>query len=351
MARRTIRKLHEGTWYELRPAANGVFYIHWSEERRSRRQSTRQKEVAAAQAFLDGWLSLAGAPAEVLTCEDIFRARYREGSDEVRFVWANLSGTFGAKRPAEVTQKLVDDYIASRRAGRIGRKPAAPSTIRREIANLYASWTWAADRKRAMLSPADLPALDPPPPPSPPRERWLRDKEIDKLMAAAAAHERVALFLWLALDTAGRRTAICELTWSQIDFEAGIVHLNPEGREQTRKRRASVPMSNRLRGVLTRAYETRTNDLVLGTTSRINGPLRKVVADSGVAGVTPHVLRHTAATHMARRGVSIWIIAKILGITVEVAEKTYAKYAPDFGREAVEAIGGAVVRPRAVGGE
>ncbi len=38
---------------------------------------------------------------------------------------------------------------------------------------------------------------------------------------------------------------------------------------------------------------------------------------------------------MARRGVPLWIIAKVLGNTVATVEKTYAKHAPEDLRAAV----------------
>lgn len=343
----TLRRLHNGTWFECRPASNGVWYIHWSEQRRSRRESTRETEVAAASAYFDEWLILRDrAPNSVLTCRDLFDAKYgltTGSAGRAGHAWLHLEPVFGALSPSDVTQTLVDRYIDRR------RRDAAASTVRYEIACLYASWNRAVRHRH--LASTDLPVLDAPPPGSPPRERWLNDAEIEKLMAAASGSPRVSLFLWLALDTAGRRTAICELTWEQIDFETGVIHLNPPGRQQTRKRRASVPMSKRLRAVLQTAHATRSSRYVLGSAAPINSALAGVAARSGVAGVTPHVLRHTAATHMARRGVSLWIIAKILGNTLEQVEKVYAKFAPDFARDAVEQIGAGAMRPRAVGEE
>lgn len=341
-----IRRFVGGAWYVCRPAANGRYYIYWSEGRRSCREGTRQKELAAASAYFDEWLRLReAAPTASLTCADLFALKYGDGRGH--FAWAHLASTFGTLRPAEVTQTMIDEHIARR------RKVAAASTVRFEVSCLFASWNAAVKAKKL---PADaLPALDPPPPPSPPRDRWLRDAEIDKLMEAARGNARVERFLWIALDACARRTAICELRWDQIDWDAadgaGVIHFLPEGRAQTRKRRVSVVMSRRLRAVLWAAYAARKNEWVLDHPGKINHPLTRVAARAKVAGVTPHVLRHTAATHMARRGVSLWIIAKILGITVEVAEKVYAKYQPGFGREAVESIGGSWGRPKAVGAE
>ena len=343
---KAIRRLKNGVWYELRAAANGTWYVHWSEQRRSKRESTREKELVPALAYFDEWLNLLDAPGrgQSLTCADLWLAKYDETTERTRYVWANLAPTFGALLPIEVTQAKVDGYIRDRRAGRIGKTKARPSTIRLELASLYASWNAAV--KGRVLSSADLPVLAPPPPPSPPRERWLDDTEIAAMMTTAQAMRqgqrlsRGERFLWLALDACARRTAIQELLWEQVDLEQRIIDFNPAGRAQTRKRRASVPISDRLYVVLLRAHRERTGPHVLDRPTRINPEIERIARNAGVPGVHPHVLRHTAATHMARRGVSLWTIAKLLGNTIDQVEKVYSKWQPGFGREAVEMIGG-----------
>jgi integrase len=334
-ARLHSRRFHAGVWYDLRRAENGVFYIHWSEQRRSRRESTRETEVALASAYFDEWLTLLDAPGrgQVLTCADLWRRKYGD-SERHHFLWKHLAPAFGGLTPAAVTQDLVDRYVARRRA--------APATIRLEVVCLAAAWNAAVKARR--LTAADVPAIEPPDD-SPPRDRWLTDDEIDSLLAAAHTPgriSRVERFCWLALDACARRTAIQELRWDtgQIDLDARVLHFNPPGRVQTSKRRASVPMSDRLYGVLRQAYEERVGPYVLDTPSLINRPLAVVVRAAGLEGVHPHVLRHTGATHMARRGVPLWIIAQLLGNSIAQVESVYAKWQPDFGREAVEAIGG-----------
>ena len=51
-----------------------------------------------------------------------------------------------------------------------------------------------------------------------------------------------------------------------------------------------------------------------------------------------------AALHMARKGVSLWKIAKILGNTLTMVERVYAKHCPDDLRESVGAISGGALR-------
>jgi len=57
-------------------------------------------------------------------------------------------------------------------------------------------------------------------------------------------------------------------------------------------------------------------------------------------GISPHVLRHTAATQMARRGVPLYDIAGVLGNSLAMVEKVYAKHCPERLRAAVDRISG-----------
>ena len=185
------------------------------------------------------------------------------------------------------------------------------------------------------------------PPDSEPNDRWLRTEEIDRLKQEAAkgagAGERMTRgerFLWLGLETAARSEAIRQLTWDRVDWETKTIDFNVPGRKRTKKRRVVVPISQALWPVLRRMYEERVNDYVLDTDSEVGRLLERIATRAGIADVTPHVLRHTAATHMARRGVPLWIIAKVLGNTLAMVERVYAKHAPDDLRAAVDTISG-----------
>jgi integrase len=63
------------------------------------------------------------------------------------------------------------------------------------------------------------------------------------------------------------------------------------------------------------------------------------VALAGLWGrVTPHTLRHTAATWLMQRGVPIWQAAGYLGMSAEMIERTYGHHHPDYMRGAAQAI-------------
>ncbi len=187
---------------------------------------------------------------------------------------------------------------------------------------------------------------------SAPRDRWLREDEAKRLFAATTG--RLNLFLHLALYTAARKQALYELTWDRVDFETNVIVLDVPGRRTTKKRRATVPISTELREVLLAAHEKRTTDLVLTNKAEVWASVQSAVRRAGLSpavkatsgqkpsatGISPHTLRHTAATWMARRGVPLWIVAKILGNSLVTIEKVYAKHAPEDLRAAINMIGG-----------
>ena len=330
---------------ELKQADNGFWYVHWSDGRRSKRISARTKDASTARAFLATWLMCEkegeAQRAAGPTCADLWATYLRDHvvkkcanivDFEIR--WRALKPTFAALRPAEITQAIVDRHIAS-------RWPTKPSSLFVELSLLSASWRFAV--KHRVIASTELPVLKLPDAPEP-RDRWLREDEADKLFAAAAELRagprlsRIERFMHLALETGSRRTALLELRWGQVDFETRVIHLNPTGRKQTSKRRASVPISQALLPVLRQAWNERVNDFVLDTDTRLNEQLDAVAARAGVEGVTPHVFRHTAATWMARRDVPLWKIAKVLGNSVEQVERTYAKHSPGDLRDSVDTI-------------
>lgn len=333
---RQIIRNANGKRYVCRPTKNGVWYIFWSENRRSKRTSTGQKEEAAADAFLDEWLKLDGEEAsDDLTCSDLWELKYGDKvpGDGDYYVREAVLPYFGDMLPRDVTPQVEARYKAQRNV--------AASTLRKELSMLRATWNHAVNKKGIPFTVNDLPDMDPLPAPSPPRDRWLRDAEVERLLAAAEKGSRVWAFLHIALEAPARRTAIQELTWADnIDWDIGVIHFLKPGQKQTRKRRASVPISDRLRPVLEYMLEHKKDPYVIGAGARINGAVHRVATAAKVEGVTPHVLRHTAATRMARAGVPLWLIAKVLGNTVEQVEKVYAKHSPEMLVDAVNAISG-----------
>jgi integrase len=56
--------------------------------------------------------------------------------------------------------------------------------------------------------------------------------------------------------------------------------------------------------------------------------------------IVPHTLRHTAATWLMQRGVSIWQAAGYLGMSPETLDRVYGHHSPDHLKGAATAITG-----------
>lgn len=330
----------------LKRSPEGVYHIHWSDAGRSKRISTRTRDLASAKSFLGTWLLMereapqGKAALSVSDCWTVYKKQHIEKkvmSATAGYCWKALEPHFGALIASTVAQDAVDDYVKKRTTGKLGRK-VKKQTCRRELVQLIA----ALNHNRIELD-VDLPED------GQPRDRWLKAPEIKALMEAAQVYRgedgklsRAERFLWLALETAGRRAAILDLTWDRVDFETGVIHLAVPGRRVTKKRRASVPMSAPLCRMLERAEMERTgkklgSDRVVGGVVA-NKMVTAVALKAKLADVTPNVLRHTAATNMARRGVPLWLIAKVLGNSVAMVERVYAKHSPADLQEAVGMI-------------
>lgn len=212
------------------------------------------------------------------------------------------------------------------------------STIRVELCALRTALLYA--EKHGQLDGVQVPQI-PLPEAAPPRDRWLTLDEINILQAAAEQLRngdrlsRAERFIWIALEAPARKMTIEKLEWDRVDLKNRVIDFRQPFKRQTKKRQVVCPISDRLLPVLERAYEERTGIWVLDNSGNIRKAFEKTVAQSGLKDVTPHVLRHTAATHMARAGVPLWTIAGVLGNSLAMVERTYAHHDPAHLRAAL----------------
>jgi integrase len=235
-------------------------------------------------------------------------------------------------------------------------KPISNGTIRRELSVLSAALHHAVNNGRLTLAPKiEMPS------PSPNKTRYLERDEIERLLTACAA-PHLKFFVTLAINTGARKGALLDMRWQQIDFANRLIYLNPEGREQTTKRRAIVPINDFLyqvlideRAEIKKRIEARAAankpplppcDYVISyrnaPAADIKGSFRNSCKRAGLENVTPHTLRHTAGTLMALAGIDLFIIAKVLGHSIQKTTELYAHFQPSYLRGAVGALGNAM---------
>lgn len=320
----------------------GAFFVVWTENGARKRASLGTKDAATARARLGEYVrqrTFQERAGEQLTVGAIYAAylddRRAHGSvaiPRMRDVWKWLAPTFGSLCATDISRTVCDDYTRARRL-----RGLSDGTIRVELGYLRAALRFAKREQWLTVEP-----YVPLPPTPEPRDHYLTRDEARRLIDECRPIPHLHLFVLLGLTTAGRASALLDLTWDRVDFPRGLVHLHDPKRFRTRKGRATVPMNDTLRNALTKAQAGALSPYVVewagGRVGSVKTALRAAAARASVK-CSPHVLRHTAAVHLVEAGHSIAEIAQFLGHTNQATTfRTYARFSPDFLRKAAKSL-------------
>jgi integrase len=121
-------------------------------------------------------------------------------------------------------------------------------------------------------------------------------------------------------------------------------HRRAQGSRVTKKRQPPVRLPDRLLAHLRRWERLGiARHAVVEWNGKPVESVRKGFAAAVAAGgldakITPHALRHTAATWMMQNGVDIWQAAGFLGMTIEMLQDRYGHHHPDFQHDAAASV-------------
>lgn len=362
------RKRQPAPWLGTREdTADGTYYAFWynAAKQRVERLSLRTRDAAAAArrfaAFIEGGADiygLEGLPAAPLTVSRVLDDYWTEHVqhktigpdgheipavvDKARAEDAieNLKAYFGDRPVSDLSITESRKYAEARRTGtvakldRAGRKRLASNgTIKRELTVLTAALNHAAKMKR--LSKNEVPAIEKPKTRRS-RTMWLFEDELRKLRGAAEG--RCRDFIEIAYYTGARRASVERLTVFQVDLARGVINLSPDDDIETDKRRPIVPIDPALMPTLHRlkAEATRAGtEWLLGHPGPITSAFRWAAKKAGLAtlprrelrragNLTPHLLRHSRATHLLQQGRDIYAVANLLGDNPLTVARVYA---------------------------
>jgi integrase/recombinase XerC/integrase/recombinase XerD len=245
------------------------------------------------------------------------RTRRAYGVDLGQFVeWARGGGL----KPGKVRHRDVRRYGAALSSG-----GAAPATVARKLAAIRGLFDYLVRTERVGQNPADLVS-------SPKREqklpRVLSGEQVRSLLERIPARTPLELrdraMLELAYSCGLRCEEIVNLDHGSFDFETEQLRVLGKGSKE-RLLPVGEPAQRALRNYLERgrralAADPRQAALFLSKSGRrlsnsdITRRLGLWVREAAlVAGVSPHALRHSFATHLLEGGADLRTIQELLG--------------------------------------
>jgi integrase len=245
-----------------------------------------------------------------------------------REAWTAAKPYWAVLRPAAVDEGVSLAYPAWRKR--------SANTVRQELSLVRTALNWAVAHKHIPAAPK----VTLPPMPETSVGHLTKEQFRRFLLGCSAPH--VKLFAMLGVTTGGRKSAILQAKWNQVDWDRALLQLNPEGRTQNSKRRATVPLNDMILPALRTAREEALTDYIIEHKGAGLADIKKGFAAAARRSKVlchPHMLRHSAAVWMAEDRVPMAEIASYLGHRdINVTVRIYARYHPDYLREAARSL-------------
>lgn len=262
----------------------------------------------------------------------------------------------GIKSPASVGEGTVAAYVEDLRKARKedGVSDLAPSSIARAIAAVRSFHRFCAEEGLVESDPSEEIGAPPVPQGIP---KALREDEIEALLDAVVGDLPAVLrdraILETLYGTGMRISELVALNTAAVDFEGGFVRVLGKGSKERLVPLAGSAMSSVVayvehgRDELASTRKSRRLDRdALFLNSRGGRLTRqgcwKIVRRYGQRAqlgeyLSPHVLRHSCATHMLEHGADIRIVQELLGHARITTTQIYTKVSNDRLREVYEA--------------
>jgi len=245
-------------------------------------------------------------------------------TDTVRYALQRLLNQFGTLNLSEFNLKMLQDY-ANERLSHV-----KSGTVHRDLAVVRAILN-KAHREGQLAVVPPFPKVKP----SKGRSRWLTVDEEERLLKVSKPHLRALIAF--AVDTGGRRSELFKLDWQNVDLVRGCVTFMKTKNDEDR----SVRLTKRAKQVLMDLGPSETGPVFTYQGQAIKdvkttfGKARK---NAGLEDFRFHDLRHTFASRLVQKGISIYEVMHLTGHKSLEMVQRYAHLAPDYQNRAIDAL-------------
>jgi len=314
------RKLKDGFNYYIQYYVNGKRY----KETIGRDYNTAKKVLAdRKERIRKGRFSEIIQERQKILFEDMAEEYLKTYSIPNKKSWGDdenlikkLLKFFGGKYLNEITPYLINQYKAQR-VQQFKRKqvetksdrPISPATVNRELNCLKGIFTQAIEWekfkgdnpvKKIKLFKEDNEIV-----------RWLTNEEIAELLKYCS--EGIKPIVVCALNTGMRLGEILNLKWKDIDWRNKLIRVEHTKNNRTR----FIPMTEEMENTLISILKTPDCSFIFNHNGQrykwVNKTFHRALNQAGIKDFRFHDLRHTFASHLAMKGVSLTAIKELLG--------------------------------------
>lgn len=172
------------------------------------------------------------------------------------------------------------------------------------------------------------------------RRRYLSLDEIDRLLENS--HPRLYPVVVCALMTGMRRGEIRNLSWENIDWERGIIHI----RKAKSGRAREVPIASKLREVLAGLSGERVGSTFKLPDIMLTRFFARALRDAAITDFVFHDLRHTFASHFLMRTHNLPALQSLLGHSTPLLTLRYAHLSRPHIQEGMALFEAGMAQPR-----
>lgn len=331
----------------LSKRSNGIYYIFYDQPNGKRTCiSTKAKNKNDAFKFLSEFqnnLRLASESKVILIDLKTFSFDYQKFSEKfhtakthymVKIIFEQFEEHLGNPSLSEITNRDCEIFIYK-------KVNVSQYTAQKYLAHLRAAFNKAMAQGYILENPFrkiknfKIPESLP---------KFFSDEEFEKLLDIVEDNDLKDLILF-AINTGLRQMELITLEWDQIDFSSRTLILDNQVNITKSKKVRNVPLNKIAFDIISkRSTKSKTGKIFTYKESAINQDFiskkfKKLVVKAKInTDLNFHSLRHTFASRLVQKGVSIYEVSKLLGHADIKTTQIYAHLRSDDLRNAVERL-------------